>query len=59
MSYKLVFYSFISILESFNPDDEICSSIYYGNKILSIVGNKKIIACQFHPEKSGEVDLKY
>ena len=45
-------------VESFNPADEISSSIYYGNKILSIVGNKKIIACQFHPEKSGEVGLK-
>ncbi len=31
---------------------------YYGNKITSVIQEKNISACQFHPEKSGEVGIK-
>ena len=45
-------------VENFNQAEEIASTEYYGNKILAIVGDKNIVACQFHPEKSGEIGLK-
>ena len=45
-------------VENFKQTDEISYTEYYGNKILAIVGDKNITACQFHPEKSGEMGLK-
>ena len=45
-------------VENFNQKEEISYTEYYGNKILAIVGDKNIFACQFHPEKSGETGLK-
>ena len=45
-------------VENFNQTDEISYTEYYGNKVLAIVGDKNIVACQFHPEKSGEMGLK-
>ena len=45
-------------VENFNQKKEISYTEYYGNKILAIIGDKNIFACQFHPEKSGETGLK-
>tara|TARA_Y100000591_G_C21851562_1_gene712029 strand:- start:2273 stop:2914 length:642 start_codon:yes stop_codon:yes gene_type:complete len=43
--------------ENNNLDHEVAFADYYGNKIPAIINDKNISACQFHPEKSGEIGL--
>jgi glutamine amidotransferase len=41
-----------------DPVHRIADSMYGGHGIPAVIGRDKIIGCQFHPEKSGEVGLK-
>jgi glutamine amidotransferase len=41
-----------------NPAHRIAESVYGGHLIPAVIGRDRIIGCQFHPEKSGEVGLK-
>jgi glutamine amidotransferase len=41
-----------------SDEDRIADCIYGGAAISAVIGNKNIIGCQFHPEKSGKVGLK-
>ena len=38
--------------------DRVADCVYGGHKIAAIISREQITACQFHPEKSGEVGLK-
>ncbi|SHF38323.1 imidazole glycerol phosphate synthase subunit hisH [Caldanaerobius fijiensis DSM 17918] len=38
--------------------EQVYASVDYGVEIPAVVGHKNIYACQFHPEKSGEVGLQ-
>lgn len=40
------------------PAHCIADCVYGGHKIAAVIGRDQITACQFHPEKSGEVGLK-
>lgn len=41
------------------PDESvICTTTDYGKEFVSSVQKKNLFACQFHPEKSGDVGLK-
>jgi len=37
----------------------LAKTIYGRTSFASVIGNQNIIACQFHPEKSGRVGLKF
>ncbi len=41
-----------------DPMHRIADCLYGGHKVPAVIGRNKIIGCQFHPEKSGEVGLK-
>lgn len=41
-----------------NPADRIADCEYGGHKVAAVIGRDRMTACQFHPEKSGEVGLK-
>jgi imidazole glycerol-phosphate synthase subunit HisH len=41
-----------------DPMHRIVDCLYGGHKVPAVIGRNKIIGCQFHPEKSGEVGLK-
>ena len=41
-----------------DPMDRIADCAYGGHKIPAVIGRNKVVGCQFHPEKSGEVGLK-
>lgn len=41
-----------------SDEDRIADCIYGGAAISAVIGNKNIMGCQFHPEKSGKVGLK-
>ena len=41
-----------------NSDCRVAECIYGDHKISSVVSNRNITGCQFHPEKSGKVGLK-
>jgi glutamine amidotransferase len=41
-----------------NSHHRIADCKYGGHSIAAVIGNGHITACQFHPEKSGEVGLK-
>jgi len=44
-----------------NPKESqhrIADCFYGGHRISAMIGRDKIVGCQFHPEKSGEVGLK-
>lgn len=45
-------------VENYDTNDEIASTNYFNHNILAMVKKNNITACQFHPEKSGEVGLK-
>lgn len=47
-----------SFMADFISEEVICYTEYGGVKIPALVGNKNIIGCQFHPEKSGEIGQK-
>jgi imidazole glycerol phosphate synthase, glutamine amidotransferase subunit len=40
-----------------NREECLAETIYGGRKVCAVVQKENIIACQFHPEKSGEVGL--
>jgi glutamine amidotransferase len=39
-------------------EDEVAATTYYSTKIDAAVEKDNLFACQFHPEKSGEVGIK-
>lgn len=39
-------------------EEDVAATTFYSTKIHASVENENIFACQFHPEKSGEVGLK-
>ena len=39
-------------------EEDVAAATFYSTKIHASVGHENIFACQFHPEKSGEVGLK-
>lgn len=41
-----------------NPADCIADFEYGGHSVAAVIGRGHVTACQFHPEKSGEVGLK-
>ena len=41
-----------------DPSYIAATSVYEDNVIPSIVANRNIIGCQFHPEKSGAIGLR-
>lgn len=41
-----------------NPVHRIAECVYGGHLIPAVIGRDRIVGCQFHPEKSGEVGLK-
>ncbi len=41
-----------------NPANRIADCEYGGHKVAAVIGRDRMTACQFHPEKSGEVGLK-
>lgn len=41
-----------------NPAHRIADCEYGGYRVPAVIGRERITACQFHPEKSGEVGLK-
>lgn len=41
-----------------NPANRIADCEYGGHKVAAVIGQDRMTACQFHPEKSGEVGLK-
>lgn len=41
-----------------NPAHRIADCEYGGQRVTAVIGRDRITACQFHPEKSGEVGLK-
>jgi glutamine amidotransferase len=40
------------------PEHRIADCFYGDHRIAAIIACDKIMGCQFHPEKSGEVGLK-
>jgi glutamine amidotransferase len=42
-----------------NKDHRIADCLYGGHKIAATIARDNIVGCQFHPEKSGEVGLKF
>jgi glutamine amidotransferase len=40
-----------------DPCHRIADALYGGVRIPAIVGHGNVLACQFHPEKSGEAGL--
>ena len=49
-------HSFMAVPE--NPKVRIANCLYGGNQISAAIGDRNVIGCQFHPEKSGEVGLQ-
>jgi glutamine amidotransferase len=41
-----------------NPAHRVADCLYGGHRIPAVLAKDQITACQFHPEKSGEVGLK-
>lgn len=41
-----------------DPAHRLADCFYGGHKITATIGRDRIVGCQFHPEKSGEVGLK-
>jgi len=39
-------------------EQQVCASVEYGVEIPAVVALDNVYACQFHPEKSGDVGLK-
>ena len=39
-------------------EEDVAAATFYSTKIHASVEHENIFACQFHPEKSGEVGLK-
>ncbi|MBO5287549.1 MAG: imidazole glycerol phosphate synthase subunit HisH [Clostridia bacterium] len=39
-------------------EDSLMATAEYGKELTAVVGQKNIMGCQFHPEKSGDVGLK-
>jgi imidazole glycerol-phosphate synthase subunit HisH len=35
----------------------IADCFYGGHRVAAVIGNRNLVGCQFHPEKSGEVGL--
>ena len=50
-------HSFMAIPK--NSEHRIADCIYGGHKITAMVHKDNITGCQFHPEKSGEIGLKF
>jgi glutamine amidotransferase len=38
-------------------ENQIAYCLYGGHRISAVIGRRRVIGCQFHPEKSGEVGL--
>lgn len=49
-------HSFMALPE--NPSMRIADCLYGGNRISAVLGNRNVVGCQFHPEKSGENGIK-
>jgi glutamine amidotransferase len=49
-------HSFMSVPA--NPDHRVADCLYGGHRVAAVLVKDQITACQFHPEKSGEVGLK-
>ena len=52
--------SFVYFVHSFYGDaveEELAATCEYGKAVTACVARDKIVGCQFHPEKSGEVGL--
>lgn len=49
-------HSFMSVPA--DPTHRVADCIYGGHRVAAVISKDQITACQFHPEKSGEVGLK-
>jgi imidazole glycerol-phosphate synthase subunit HisH len=49
-------HSFMSVPA--DPAHRVADCVYGGHRIAAVIAKDQIVACQFHPEKSGEVGLK-
>lgn len=49
-------HSFMSVPA--DPAHRVADCVYGGHRIAAVIAKDQITACQFHPEKSGEVGLK-
>lgn len=49
-------HSFMSVPT--DPAHRVADCVYGGHRIAAVIAKDQIVACQFHPEKSGEVGLK-
>lgn len=49
-------HSFMSVPE--DPSHRLADCFYGGHRVAAVIAKDQITACQFHPEKSGEVGLQ-
>ena len=46
------------VMHPASQDHVLAETVYGGERFPSVIGNGRIIGCQFHPEKSGETGLQ-
>ena len=49
---------FVHSFAGVNCEESVIATTEYGKEITAAVGDKNVLGCQFHPEKSGEIGLK-
>lgn len=55
---EAVYFVHSYMAEPDDPETRIADCLYGGHRILAVIGQRNVVGCQFHPEKSGRIGLR-